>query len=246
MGHALACCILLVACGRGGFEPIGDDGGATGDGLADAMTDGIVDALPDASGASVTQTFGVRSGVDVVAATVDTFISDETGEPTLNYGGSEELRSEADVSERILIRFDLASIPTSAVVSAASITVRIIQFDAAGTLTARPLLESWTEGTGDGSAGAANFTQRMTGTAWGTAGAGSPLSSGAVIGTATPTALADLTMTIDPASVQTWVTTPAQNFGLIFFNSFTESIRIASTEDPTASARPMMTVTYVP
>lgn len=61
-----------------------------------------------------------------------------------------------------------------------------------------------------------------------------------------PAAASDLTMALDPAAVQSWVTTPAQNFGLVFFNSFTASVRFSSSEEPDATRRPILTVTYVP
>lgn len=61
-----------------------------------------------------------------------------------------------------------------------------------------------------------------------------------------PTTTGDLAMALDPTTVGTWVTTPAQNFGMIFFNSSGESVRFASSEDTTATQRPVLTVPYVP
>lgn len=129
-----------------------DDGDAPGDSA-------VSDALTDAPSNAAALTYGLRTG-DVVVINDDTYISDESGEQTLNFGGSELLRSEVDVSERILLRFDLTAIPTSAQVFSASVTIHIVQSASGATLTARPLLESWTEGTDDGAVGFANFVNR--------------------------------------------------------------------------------------
>jgi hypothetical protein len=235
--------MAVVACGRTGFDTAGDTQDApVGDALAD-----VPGSMPDANPNSITRTYGLRTGVDVVAPTSDTFISNEAGESLQNNGGADVLRSEQDVSEHILLRFDLAAIPVSAQVVAASVTIRIVQFDPSATLSAHPLLERWTEGTGDGTAGVANFIDRDTNVPWTTIGAGSPGSSSSTpIGSAMPTAAADLSMSLSPPAVQAWVSAPAQNFGMIFFNSSSQSVRFASSEESAATQRPMLTITYVP
>lgn len=117
-------------------------GGDALDAPVDTPIDSPSDAPTDAPSNAVTRTYGQRTGVDFVVITDDTYISDETLEAALNYGGTDLLRAEGDVGERILMRFDLSVIPMSAQVFAASVTFNLVQFDANATLTARPLLQA--------------------------------------------------------------------------------------------------------
>lgn len=236
--------LLVASCGRVGFSPTADGGSPPADTSGPQVDAG---PLADAPNNTVVRTFGERTGADVTGVTVDTFISSEAGEPFSNYGATEELRSEQDVNERILLRFDLGSLPATATVFDARVTVNILQVVPPATLTPRRLLEAWTEGNADGAAGVANSTQRTAVAAWTTLSAGSPGSSSATpMGTAAVTATGDLTIQLDAATVQGWVADPVQNFGMIFFNSSGESVRFASSEHATAGIRPLLTVTYVP
>lgn len=236
--------ILAAGCGRVGFSPTSDGGSATAD-MAGPQIDG--GPLADAPSNALVRTFGERSGADVTGVTADTYISTEAGEPFSNYGATEELRSEQDVNERILLRFDLGSLPTSATVFDARVTVNILQVAPPATLTPRRLLEAWTEGNADGAAGVANSTQRTAVAAWTTVAAGSPGSSSATpMGTAAVTATGDLTIQLDAVTVQGWIADAGQNFGMIFFNSSGESVRFASSEHANTGIRPLLTVTYVP
>lgn len=238
--RTVACaCVALVGCGRVGFGPLDDDGGRDDDVRGDGV---IADVPPNA----MTVTFGERQTAMVQSVTRDTFISNEAGEPTFNYGSTDVLRSEQDVNERILLRFNLSSIPTTATVFDAKLTVEITQMNALATLELHAVLEPWSEGSLDGAAGAANYTERMTGTAWSTVGCGEPLSAGATIASAAPSALGSLPIPIPVATVQTWVTTPAQNFGIVFYNTHTDTARIASREHGTPEFRPQLAVAYVP
>jgi len=147
--------IALIGCGRIGFSPGGDgDGGTMGnnDGL---LTDGTMVDLP---GNAMTVTFGEIGTATFQNVTADTFISNEAGEPTLNYGTTDELRSEQDVNERILLRFDLTMIPSSATVTSATLTVTVSQANASATWELHPVLELWPEGSQDGAAGSPNYT----------------------------------------------------------------------------------------
>lgn len=230
--------LLLAGCGRVGFAPIDD--------AALIAASDVGTPLGDVPSNAMTRSFGERPGLDFTGVTTDTFISNEAGEPDLNNGQADELRSEQDVSERILIRFALDAIPPSAQIIDAELTVSITQFDPSTVLSAYRVLEAWEEGTGDGSPGVANFVLRQGANAWSTAGAGMPGSAGDPLGSLSPTMLGDARMMLDLGIVQRWVTNPADNFGLVLFNSFTESTRIASSEASDASTRPMLIVTYLP
>lgn len=230
--------LLLAGCGRVGFAPIDD--------AALIAASDVGGPLGDVPMNAVTSSFGERPGLDFPGVTTDTFISNELGEATLNYGAADVLRSEEDVSERILIRFALDAIPSSAQIIDAELTVYVTQVGASSVLTAYRLLEPWDEGTGDGTAGTANFTLRQGSGAWSTQGAGMPGSSGNPIGSLSPTTLGDALMMLDIGVVQQWVSSPSTNLGFVLFNSFTESTRIASSEATDSSQAPMLIVTYVP
>lgn len=236
-------CGLASACGRISFDASTD---ASSDARSDGRGDARGDEIPDAPPGAMTLTFGERGNANVQGVTSDTFISNEAGEPTLNYGGTDELRSEQDVDERILIRFDVSAIAPTATVIGATLFVVVTEANVAATWELRPLLEPWAEGTFDGLPGAANYTQRMLATNWATAGASEPGSAGSVVATMQPTALGPISEELPAAVVQSWVTTPANNFGFIFYNTSTNTARMASSEYPTPDARPMLAVTFVP
>jgi len=233
----------LVGCGRISFSPL-DDGGASS--TSDANTD-ATDARPiDAPANAITVSFGDRGDATFPATASDTFISNEAGEPTLNYGFTDELRSEQDVDERILLHFDLDMIPPTATVFQVQLAITVTQNNAQAVWFIHTVLEQWSEGTADGAAGAANFTQRMPATAWSTVGAGMPGSSGLSFASIIPNALGTITATLPNQPIQNWVANPATNFGMIFFNSHTDTARFAASENSTPSMRPLLTVTYVP
>ncbi|HUS32552.1 MAG TPA: DNRLRE domain-containing protein [Kofleriaceae bacterium] len=233
----------LLGCGRIGFAPIDDrvgDAAATDDAA-------MIDGRPiDAPANAVTVSFGDRGDATFQATASDTYISNEAGEPTLNYGFSDELRSEQDVDERILLRFDVDTIPPTATVFQVQLSITVTEANTVATWFVHPVLEQWSEGTADGTAGAANFTQRMPGTAWAVVGAGMPGSSGLAFATIKPNALGTINATLPNAPVQNWVTNPATNFGMIFLNDDTNTARFAASENATPAMRPLLTVTYVP
>lgn len=238
--------LVLASC-RFGFDEqrldLGDDAAIDDDAAADDAA--LVDAMIDAPNNAVTVTFGERATATFQGVTADTYISNETGEPGLNYGASDDLRSEQDVSERILMKFTVTGIPSTATVLSASLDVEVVNENPLATWELHPLLEDWVEGSLDGTTGVANFVNRNLTTAWATAGAGMPNSAGPTFATAVPAVLGVLSITIPAATVQGWVTTPATNFGFIFYNTHTNSARIASSEEAT-QFRPLLSVTYVP
>lgn len=232
--------VLLAGCGRISFDLTSDASTATSDTLTDGRT---VDLPPNA----LTMTFGENTLSDVQGVTTDTFISNETNEATLNYGGTDELRSEQDVSERILLRFDVSAIAPTPTVIEATVTVEVTQTHPSAVWEIHDVLQAWTEGTLDGFPGQTNFLQRDLGIAWTNAGCGEPTSAGPTFTTVPNIPLGTFTFSIDPAVVQLWISTPAQNNGMVLYNTFGESVRFASSEGGTpAGGRPELRVTYVP
>ena len=100
-----------------------------------------------------------------------------------NNGGTDELRSEQDVSERILLQFDLAALAQTSTLVSATLTLEILQTHPSGTWQLHPVLEPWTEGALDGAPGVANFTQRTAALNWSTAGCGEPASAAPTVTT---------------------------------------------------------------
>lgn len=207
MVAALAVC----GCGRWGFT---DDPA-----LVDAPTaiDGTRDGGPvDAAG--TVMTFGERTGSQHTGVTTDTWLSSTS--QAANYGGDDNFTvSPSNVG---LLRFDVSAIATGTQVVAAELHIKTEDFGlSSGMVQVFQVLQPWTEGTGQGASGVANYTQRMTATSWTNPGAGTPGSrSATVVATFVPATLStDYTVTFNAAGVamvQNWVNTPANNDGMAF------------------------------
>ena len=73
--------------------------------------------------------------------------------------------------QRGLLQFDVSSIPVDATINSATLRLQSTQIGGELTIGVYELLQSWNEGTGDGSgSGTANWNQRSAGTNWTTAG----------------------------------------------------------------------------
>ncbi len=106
----------------------------------------------------------------VLTAVQDTYI--KLGETGNNFGVGSQLivdRESTDL-QRALVQFDLSSIPVDAIIQSATLNLEATAVDGILTIDVYQLLESWAEGTSNGSSDDANWTNRDTGTAWTTAG----------------------------------------------------------------------------
>ncbi len=241
--------MLLVGCGRLGFDATGGGGGSQGDSGANegGIVDGTVDAAFDAPAGSITVTFGEVQGTTFTNVTRDTYISNETGEAALNYGSDREMRIERDVQERALMAFDLTALPSTATVVFASIRVNVLQLPPAPLpIDLHRLLESWDEGTGFGTNGVSNYTTRSVGTSWSLAGASPPASASAAIGSFSPVGVGLLSFALPVATVQGWIMTPSTNNGILMIARSDDSTRLTASEGVPQGDRPVLTVTYVP
>jgi len=238
--------LVLVACGRFGFEepapssdsPLGDS--ASNDGPAGDGPVGGIDAAIDApiTGPETT-TFGETPTANVTNVTADAHMSSEGGSTTNNYGASTSLDCEG-TEKRALLQFDLSSLPPGTPVTGVQLHLQFTG-GAGSTVTIRPVLEAWTEGTQSGTTGVVNHVQRTIGTSWTTAGAGSPGSSGASIMSFSASSGAN-TVALPAATVQSWVDTPSTNFGVLIACSGDSTI--SSSENATTSSRPQLDVTH--
>jgi len=211
--------LLASGCGRFGFtdDPALHDGASGGD--SDAMRDGStmqMDAPIDAAGAAVS--FGERTGSQHTGVTTDTWLSSTS--QAANYGGDDNFSvSPVNVG---LLRFDVSAIAPSTPIVAAELHIKTEDFGlASGSVQVFQVLQAWTEGTGQGASGVANYTQRMSATSWANAGAGTPGSrSSTMLAQFVPAAIStDYTVTFNAAGVamvQSWVDTPSSNAGMAF------------------------------
>lgn len=242
-------CLLLLTAGCG-FHLAGEGGstidaspidGATTidvrtiDAAGDAAPgiDGSIDA-PAVSDASIDgPVFASTTNHPSVA---DTFLS--SFNTTTNFNDQTSALSDGD-GRVVVIRFDLASIPIGAAITAAELHIWS-DFDPGQTCTFYPLLQSWTEST-------ATWNDRATGTAWAAAGAAPPSRSTIAAGTVLPTSTnTEYTVTIDPAVVAGWVATPVTNNGFAIASVSTDGARFSTREHPTAAVRPYLRVTHAP
>ena len=128
----------------------------------------------DTNGAPLTGedvAFKVGYGAQL-SAVGDTYIKLKSPDTTNNFGASTSLivdRESTDL-QRALLQFDLSSIPANATIISATLKMRSTQIGGTLNIGVYEVTQAWSEGTGNGTAGAANWNQRQTGTNWTTAG----------------------------------------------------------------------------
>lgn len=187
-------------------------------------------------------------------------------EATSNFGRQNSLPlgtiANAVNPGRMLLRFDLSSLPTNAVITNVSLRISVVKQSSKSpqpeTVEAHRLLKAWGEGTKTGqlgavaTAGEATWVDRLKGqAAWDVAGGqagtdfATPASASASVGgpanytfTSTDTLIGD---------VQAWLQDSAANFGWVLLSA-NESVkssakRVSSREDA-AVRQPLLTVSY--
>lgn len=179
-------------------------------------------------------------------AGVDAMINSDSA--TTNYGTltSLDLGYFAETNQsRPLLKFDLSSVPTSAIVQTAVLTLKRAGNDGthAYTFGAYKVLRNWVESQ-------ATWNIYSTGNSWGTAGCNNTTTdrSGTAENAHTINFAGNNTWDI-PLMVQDWVTTPASNFGLILLTVEAWTAQGVwypySSDDGTAGNRPQLVVTYL-
>jgi hypothetical protein len=232
--------LLFVLAGCGGA--IGDDDTAGDDvALTDAAVGGSdAAARADAAGE-------LENTVFAVPDVVDTFL--RLSDPTLNYGGSARMCSDTTTDDRrILLRFDVSSLPVGAEI--ASATVRLWT----GTLTndlspqtysAYQVLEAWDEGAEIATAGSASWNERQPGVAWTVAGAGSGSRGDVVMGSFVPAANdTEYDLELDPELVAGWTDDRFSNFGIVIVGAGSDGACFATTESPDPGKHPILSVNW--
>ncbi len=166
-------------------------------------------------------------------------------QPAQNFGTSPMLEVDGNPDFSSLLQWDVSTIPAGSVVTAASITIDVINTSTA-VFELYELLKPWQETS-------VNWTQAATGVPWSVAGAsGSADRASAVVAGATSNSLGLVTLPLTAAGlsvVEKWISNPATNFGFImqdYDNASTDDLDFRSSEYGTLTSRPKLSVTYQP
>jgi len=160
-------------------------------------------------------------------------------ETTLQVDGDDPVGSGNDMN--ILLSWDTSSIPVDAIIQAAHVELEVTNLST-GAYTCYSLLKAWQESQ-------ATWNLASSGVPWGVVGAAGVSDRGTQpLCTVIAPSLGPLTVNLTQAGldlVQSWITVPANNHGLIISNtSTTDGADFHSRESVTAMARPRLEVTY--
>jgi len=176
----------------------------------------------------------------------DTTIRDDA--PTNNLGSAITVQLYyPDVSVRFLMQFDLTGIPSSATVTDATLELNNYYRSAAAqhTMTLYRVLRDWDEGAQNNAEGDCCWNNAKTGVAWATAGCGNTISDreSDALASHAWTTTGVISVSLSPSKVQEWIAGSLPNYG--FLAVITSGGRyFYSSDHPTASYRPKLTVTY--
>lgn len=260
----LAACVLvdpleddyaLKADGGGGQggETIGDGGqGGSATGIGGGGEGGTQTGTGGGIVGPITMTFGERNVAQVKGVTHDTQLSGFPGSLGDNWGAAESAWADASPSElRVaLVRFDLTSIPTDAVILAAELSLFTSTIDLAFSMDPANIfevLEAWDEGDVSGAPGTANWDERMPGVPWTAPGCGPGSRSTESIASLTAVMTgSEYVFALPVDLVGRWVAMPSDNHGLVLHTVFEDGTGIATSESTLLNHRPMLTVTFEP
>jgi hypothetical protein len=156
-------------------------------------------------------------------------------EPTTNFGSEPDCRVRGGAEERsCLLRWDLTSLPTTAVVQYACIELYASD-PSVRTFDSRELKRSWTDSQ-------VTWNNAATGAAWATPGAkGSTDRDERSITSFVQTEVGSISSHLERDVVQRWIQAPSNNFGITLANSAAyDGITFASAEAATVSHRPAL------
>jgi hypothetical protein len=139
------------------------------------------------------------------AAVSDTYVS--SADPDANNSDRHRVRVDADAEKNGLVRFDLSSIPTSAVVESAVVEVYIDEVLEDGELVGHRMLEDWSELE-------ATWYQRKAGVLWSAAGAGTGTYDPSPLFSFAPRTSGTYMVPLPLATVQGWVSQVLPNYGV--------------------------------
>ncbi len=110
--------------------------------------------------------------VTSLQANQDTYIKLKSPDDVNNFGAATSLVIDRETTdlERALLQFDLSGVPVGSTINGATLKLQSTQIGGTLDIDVYEVTEAWSEGTGDGIAGVANWNLRQTGTNWTTAG----------------------------------------------------------------------------
>lgn len=195
-----------------------------------------------AQDAPLTTTVVFQQGLNGYAGVEDTFIA-STGED-VNFAGDTWIRAHSDGRMKGLLRFDLSSIPSQAVVVSASLEMMIYYPSGSFsplTMAAYPISTTW-------DVREVTWRQAAAGKPWRAPGCidttvdRSPTPAGTVMVSQSGVYRMDLT-----SAAAGWVASPDTNYGFLLVAQGPVSTQLnqASSEFVTLGSRPKLTVTYV-
>ncbi len=195
-------------------------------------------------------------GSDSMVAVEDTYLS--ANDPTYNNGGNTSLHINGTTGtdrRTALLRWDLSSIPSNAVVTSGSLGVYVSDTSTVA-YSLYSMRQSWVEGTSTQAASttSANWNTYNGAGSWGTAGAASTSLDrfDTNLWNATTTSFSTTgskTVILNAAgvsAVQEWISGAAGNYGLIIqdYTGSSNSLYIASSENTTEVNRPRLNLEY--
>lgn len=217
--------------------------------LAACVASPDVETAAIASELAGAKTIAFQDGVaptNAYAGTRDTFLTES--DPLRNDGTSSALRADGDAPTNTgkdlvaLLRWDVSSIPSSATVRAAAITINVTN-KSGGTYALYEAKRAWVETQ-------ASWNAAASGAAWEIPGAKGPSDRGTtVLGSIAASASGTYTVTLNAAGVavvQKWVATPSANAGLVVAGSSADQLAWSSREATSSTQRPKLSVGFDP
>jgi hypothetical protein len=226
---------------------------AVSDGISTTGGDVVVTVAPDPA-TPVTVSF--QQGVNGYAGGVDVTITTQSRAAWNNMNGNLFRAAQMYVQDTTnvstgyigkgLVRFNQLGLPTNAIVTDATLTLTFATYTPNFSATGRYILASWDPFAPSYKLGWMNRSATQLWTVPGAGGEGSDLVSSLSfpISTATTGANQVRTVNLDLGVVQSWVSNPANNQGILLMTSQGLSSQFSGATDTTVAKRPKLVITY--
>ncbi|MFO0759211.1 MAG: DNRLRE domain-containing protein [Byssovorax sp.] len=223
------------------------------DGITTSASDVTVTVQPDPA-TPVTVSF--QQGANGYAGGVDVTITTQSRASWNNFNGNlfkgsilyvqDTSSAQSGFIGKGLVRFNNLGLPTGAIVTSATLTLTFATYSPNFSAVGRYLLASWDPNAPQYKLGWVNRDATHLWAVQGAAGEGSDLvaNSSFAISTAITGANQVKTANLDTAVVQTWVTNPTANQGILLMSAAGVSSQFSSATDPTVAKRPKLVITY--
>ncbi|HTU63976.1 MAG TPA: DNRLRE domain-containing protein [Polyangiales bacterium] len=191
------------------------------------------------SGVSGATTVSFQNGVASYNGMVDASLRSDNA--STNYGAASTLVIDGSPDYAAVLRWDLSSIPSGKTVTAASLTFNVVD-TSSQSYALYALKRAFNEAS-------VTWQSTSSGVSWQTAGAnGGNDRETTVLGSVVGSASGTLSVTLNAAGLaklQTWINSPASNFGFVLLDyAQSNGLDVSSSEASTVSQRPKLTVSY--